>query len=131
MQNVWRWYGDQSAGAVFSNATPGCRPAWCRPLHEPEALQREPGDVQPAGPGERALDEVTAAWVRARSGEAPTLTALPRALYVRRYDIHMGLCRHHHRCKQAEGWWLDQPEPGVWRTPSGRTYTTTRAEYPV
>jgi hypothetical protein len=37
------------------------------------------------------------------------------------------LCRHHHRCKQAEGWWLEQPEPGVlrWRTPSGRTYDTT------
>ena len=43
------------------------------------------------------------------------------------------LCRHHHRCKQAEGWHLDQPEPGIlkWRTPSGRTYTTTPAEYPV
>jgi Domain of unknown function (DUF222) len=22
------------------------------------------------------------------------------------------LCRHHHRCKQAEGWWLEQPGPG-------------------
>ena len=43
------------------------------------------------------------------------------------------LCRHHHRCKQAEGWWLDQPEPGllVWRTPSGRSYTTTPTVYPV
>jgi hypothetical protein len=43
------------------------------------------------------------------------------------------LCRHHHRCKQAEGWWLDQPEPGVlvWRVPSGRTYTTTPTEYGV
>jgi Domain of unknown function (DUF222) len=43
------------------------------------------------------------------------------------------LCRHHHRCKQAEGWWLDQPEPGVlvWRVPSGRTYTTTPSEYVV
>jgi Domain of unknown function (DUF222) len=41
------------------------------------------------------------------------------------------LCRHHHRCKQAEGWWLDQPEPGVliWRTPSGRTYSTTPTVY--
>ncbi|MBV9092371.1 MAG: DUF222 domain-containing protein, partial [Streptosporangiaceae bacterium] len=30
------------------------------------------------------------------------------------------LCRHHHRCKQAEGWSLRQPEPGVlvWRTPA-------------
>jgi Domain of unknown function (DUF222) len=43
------------------------------------------------------------------------------------------LCRHHHRCKQAEGWWLEQPEPGVlrWRTPAGRRYTTTPTSYPV
>jgi uncharacterized protein DUF222 len=41
------------------------------------------------------------------------------------------LCRHHHRCKQAEGWRLEQPEPGVlvWRTPSGRSYTTTPTQY--
>jgi hypothetical protein len=43
------------------------------------------------------------------------------------------LCRHHHRCKQAQGWWLEQPAPGVltWKTPSGRTYTTTPTQYPV
>jgi hypothetical protein len=41
------------------------------------------------------------------------------------------LCRHHHRCKQADGWRLEQPQPGVlvWRTPSGRTYTTTPTQY--
>ena len=41
------------------------------------------------------------------------------------------LCRHHHRCKQADRWWLDQPEPGVlvWHTPAGRTYTTTPTQY--
>jgi hypothetical protein len=41
------------------------------------------------------------------------------------------LCRHHHRCKQAEGWWLAQPQPGVlaWHTPAGRTYTTTPTQY--
>jgi hypothetical protein len=41
------------------------------------------------------------------------------------------LCRHHHRCKQAEGWRLEQPEPGVlrWHTPSGRAYTTTPTVY--
>jgi hypothetical protein len=41
------------------------------------------------------------------------------------------LCRHHHRAKQAEGWQLTQPQPGVlvWRTPSGRTYTTTPTQY--
>jgi hypothetical protein len=43
------------------------------------------------------------------------------------------LCRHHHRCKQARGWQLTQPEPGVlqWRTPHGRTFTTTPTEYPM
>jgi hypothetical protein len=43
------------------------------------------------------------------------------------------LCRHHHRCKQARGWSLTQPEPGLlqWRTPRGRTFTTTPSEYPL
>ena len=43
------------------------------------------------------------------------------------------LCRHHHRCKQAEGWRLDQPQPGVlaWRTPAGRSYVTTPTAYPM
>jgi hypothetical protein len=43
------------------------------------------------------------------------------------------LCRHHHRAKQADGWQLDQPEPGVlrWRTPSGRIYATNRTVYPI
>ena len=42
-------------------------------------------------------------------------------------------CRHHHRCKQAEGWWLEQPEPGVlkWRVPSGRSFATTPTAYPL
>jgi hypothetical protein len=41
------------------------------------------------------------------------------------------LCRHHHRCKQADGWRLEQPEPGIliWHTPAGRTYTTTPTQY--
>ena len=35
-------------------------------------------------------------------------------------------CRRHHRVKQAPGWKLEQPEPGVmrWTTPAGRSYTT-------
>jgi len=43
------------------------------------------------------------------------------------------LCRHHHRVKQAQGWWLEMPEPGVlrWRTPAGRTHTTTPTVYPL
>ncbi|HJY99089.1 MAG TPA: HNH endonuclease signature motif containing protein, partial [Streptosporangiaceae bacterium] len=41
------------------------------------------------------------------------------------------LCRHHHRAKQAQGWRLEQPEPGVlkWRTPSGRIYATSPTRY--
>ena len=40
-------------------------------------------------------------------------------------------CRRHHRVKQAPGWKLNQPEPGVmsWTTPSGRSYTTTPTVY--
>ena len=52
---------------------------------------------------------------------------------MRTYQKLVPLCRHHHRCKQAEGWQLEQPEPGIliWRTPSGRSYATTPTEYPV
>ncbi len=43
------------------------------------------------------------------------------------------LCRRHHEAKQAHGWWLEQPRPGVltWTTPSGRRYTTHPAVYPA
>jgi len=43
------------------------------------------------------------------------------------------LCRRHHRCKQAEGWRLEMPEPGVliWHTPAGRTYLTRPTQYPA
>ena len=41
-------------------------------------------------------------------------------------------CRKHHRVKQAPGWTVRQPEPGVlaWTTPSGRTYVTRARAYP-
>jgi Domain of unknown function (DUF222) len=40
-------------------------------------------------------------------------------------------CRRHHRVKQAPGWKLEQPEPGVmiWTTPAGRTYTIRPTVY--
>jgi hypothetical protein len=40
-------------------------------------------------------------------------------------------CRRHHRCKQAPGWQVEQPEPGVirWTLPSGRSHTTTPTVY--
>ncbi|HEX4253668.1 MAG TPA: DUF222 domain-containing protein [Streptosporangiaceae bacterium] len=36
------------------------------------------------------------------------------------------LCRHHHRCKQSQGWRLEQIRPGVmrWTTPAGHRYVT-------
>jgi hypothetical protein len=43
------------------------------------------------------------------------------------------LCRRHHRCKQAEGWRLEQPSPGVmaWHTPAGRRYITLPSQHPT
>ena len=43
------------------------------------------------------------------------------------------LCRRHHQAKQAPGWRLEQPEPGImiWTTPSGRRYTTYPTTYPM
>jgi len=43
------------------------------------------------------------------------------------------LCRQHHKTKQAQGWRLTQPQPGllVWTAPHGRTYQTTGEPYPV
>ncbi len=42
------------------------------------------------------------------------------------------LCRRHHQAKQAQGWWLDQPEPGVlvWALPHGRRYRVEPDTYP-
>lgn len=42
------------------------------------------------------------------------------------------LCRQHHRAKQAAGWQLTQPRPGImiWSLPHGRTYTTAPNSYP-
>ena len=43
------------------------------------------------------------------------------------------LCRRHHQAKQAPGWHLSQPEPGVlvWTTPHGRRYETKPEPYPM
>jgi hypothetical protein len=43
------------------------------------------------------------------------------------------LCRRHHQAKQAQGWWLEQPEPGVllWRLPHGRSYRVEPRCYPA
>jgi hypothetical protein len=43
------------------------------------------------------------------------------------------LCRLHHQAKQAPGWHLSQPQPGVlvWTLPHGRAYTVRPEPYPV
>jgi hypothetical protein len=43
------------------------------------------------------------------------------------------LCRMHHQVKQADGWALTQPEPGVlvWATQHGRSHTVTPERYLV
>ena len=42
------------------------------------------------------------------------------------------LCRVHHQIKQAQGWKIEQPEPGVlvWVSPSGLIRTTRPSSYP-
>jgi Domain of unknown function (DUF222) len=43
------------------------------------------------------------------------------------------LCRAHHQAKQAPGWHLEQPEPGIliWTPPSGRSYVVGPDPYPL
>jgi hypothetical protein len=43
------------------------------------------------------------------------------------------LCRRHHQAKQAQGWRLDQPQPGVllWTLPHGRRYQVEPDLYPA
>jgi hypothetical protein len=42
------------------------------------------------------------------------------------------LCRRHHQAKQAQGWHLDQPQPGtlIWTMPHGRKYVVRPGPYP-
>lgn len=43
------------------------------------------------------------------------------------------LCRRHHRAKQAAGWRLEQPQPGIltWHLPHQRSYQQAPEPYPV
>jgi hypothetical protein len=43
------------------------------------------------------------------------------------------VCRTHHRAKQAPGWHLSQPEPGImiWTLPHGRSYRIEPYRYPI
>ena len=95
----------------------------------PRPGQPNVGLANPAGAGGTSRPS-RRSLKRPRHRTALTLaTGCPQASSreVRCYENHAPLRRHHHRCKQAEGRQLEQPEPGVvvWRTPSGRTYATT------
>jgi hypothetical protein len=50
-----------------------------------------------------------------------------------RYNVLAPLCRFHHRMKQAQGWKLHQPGPGVmtWITTAGRHYFTVPTRHPT
>ena len=98
-----------------------CQPG--RPLHpQPETQAPGPGPHRDLpGAGLRRPRRDTATWTTP-SPTPPGITC--------QCDLAPP-CRRHHRVKQAPGWKLEQPEPGVmrWTTPSGRSYTTTPTVY--
>jgi hypothetical protein len=78
-----------------------------------------------------------------RCGEPGCRTPAHRADDDHTIPYHLGgktcecnlhpLCRRSHRAKQAPGWHVAQPEPGVlvWTLPSGRVYTKINEPYPI
>ena len=109
------------------------------PLQTRECTHPREGRGYQPGPALRHLIHIrnptcTAPGCRRPAHRCDLDHTTPHHLGGRTCECNLGpLCRRHHRCKQSEGWQLAQPEPGVlvWRTPAGRTYTTTPAEYPV
>jgi len=59
------------------------------------------------------------------------VVGFPSSMAISCEDGHIPLGRYHHKCKQSDGWTLEQMEPGVlaWHAPAGRTYTTTPIQY--
>jgi hypothetical protein len=78
-----------------------------------------------------------------RCGEPGCRTPAGRADDDHTIPYHLGgktcecnvhpLCRRSHRTKQAPGWHVTQPQPGllIWTTPSGRTYRNITEPLPV
>ncbi len=97
---------------------------------------REGSGYQP-GPRLRHLIQVRNASCTAPGCRRPAQRCdldhtIPHHLGGRTCECNLGpVCRRHHRCKQAPGWDLSQPRPGVmrWTTPAGRTYTTAPTVY--
>jgi hypothetical protein len=81
----------------------------------PGAATRDAGGAQASGgPGEPADDD----WAPDDGGATDQCNLGPKS-------------RRHHKAKQAPGWKVEQPEPGVirWTLPSGRVHTTRPTVY--
>ncbi len=79
-------------------------------------------------------DRCTAPGCRRPAGQCDFDHTVAYEAGGRTCECNLGaLCRRHHRCKQAQGWALEQTSPGnmAWKTPSGRRYTTTPTSYYV
>ena len=125
-----RWQGGRQVGRLAVGGAGGPRwssgvPAGRPPGRGAYGVDAEPGQPamarlcsQPPRPDPRPTGgQLTAGWpYSGRGAEA-----------ARR------MRRSGRRGKQAQGWHLEQPEPGVliWRTPSGRTYATSPTVYPM
>ena len=122
-------------------APPGVA-AWLRrititPLQTSECTHPREGSGYQPGPRLRHLIQVRNASCTAPGCRRPAQRCdldhtIPHHLGGRTCECNLGpVCRRHHRCKQAPGWDLSQPRPGVmrWTTPAGRIYTTAPTVY--
>lgn len=126
---------------VCGGAPPGLA-TWLRrititPLQTGVCTHPREGHGYQPGPGLRHLIQVrnascTSPGCRRPAERCDLDHTIPHHLGGRTCECNLGpVCRRHHRCKQAPGWDLSQPRPGVmrWTTPAGRTYTTAPTVY--
>ena len=108
-----------------------------RPLAVGECLhERESTGYRPAAPLRHMINtrQRTCGFPGCRNPAARCDQdhTIPHAQGGRTCECNLAsLCRRHHQAKQAQGWWLDQPEPGVliWRLPHGRSYRVDPSSY--
>jgi Domain of unknown function (DUF222) len=120
------------ADALLAAAAPGMTFGELRYADRKLILKLDPDAVRKAR--EAAKRETHVRRFREDSGNAGLVarSCSPSSTSYRECQ-HSPLCRHHHRCKQAKGWRLEQPEPGIliWHAPSGRRHGTTPTVYPL
>ena len=101
-------------------------------MHSSPGRQRLPARTQAAAPHPGPQRVLYRARVPSAGERCDLDHTIPHHLGGRTCECNLGpVCRRHHRCKQAPGWDLSQPRPGVmrWTTPAGRTYTTAPTVY--